>query len=186
MTPEIILLALRIAMILGLYAFLGLLLFYLQRDVHVEKHKILPSPQAHLELLDGENAGQLVALDRVNLLGRAESNTIQINDTTVSAQHARLSYQGTQWWLEDLGSRNGTRVNEIEVTQPLVVTYGDIFELGRCSMRLQAGEIKPRTRTSPATIPIGQATPQADLMEPDSPTEDNFDQTGQGRTIEHP
>ena len=164
MTPEVVLLVLRIAMLLALYAFLGLLLFYLQRDGHVAKHKLLPAPQAHLEMLDGENAGLLIPLDQVNLLGRAESNTIQINETTVSAQHARLSYQGTQWWLEDLGSRNGTRVNEIEVTQPLVVTYGDIFVLGRCSMRLQAGAIKPRSKSKPATIPIGQSTRQDNLV----------------------
>lgn len=186
MTPEAVLLALRIAMILGLYAFLGFLLFYLQRDVRGAKNQLLPAPQAHLEMLDGENAGLLVALDRVNLLGRAESNTIQINETTVSAQHARLSYQGTQWWLEDLGSRNGTRLNEIEVTQPLVVTYGDIFELGRCSMRLQAGGFKPRYRSKPATIPIGQSTGQDDPLEAASETKDNLDPSGQGRAQDHP
>ena len=154
MTPEVVLLILRILMAITLYAFLGILLFYLQRDVRLAKSQLLPTPQAYLEALEGEDAGLTFAMDRVNLLGRAASNTIQLKETTVSAQHARLSYQGTLWWLEDLGSRNGTRVNEIDVSQPLVVTYGDILAFGRCTMRLQAGSIPPHPGVRAATIPI--------------------------------
>jgi len=57
----------------------------------------------------------------------------------VSAYHARISHQGGQWWLEDLGSRNGTHLNEIPVEQPLVVIFGDRIRVGRVVLQLESG-----------------------------------------------
>lgn len=62
-------------------------------------------------------------------LGRAPDNTIVIADNTVSSHHARLFLQGTQWYVQDLGSTNGTFVNEQRVSQHPVRT-GDKVRLG--------------------------------------------------------
>lgn len=62
-------------------------------------------------------------------LGRAPDNTIVIADNTVSSHHARLFLQGTQWYVQDLGSTNGTFVNEQRVSQH-PVRPGDRIRLG--------------------------------------------------------
>lgn len=62
-------------------------------------------------------------------LGRAPDNTIVISDPTVSSRHARLYLQGSQWHIQDLGSTNGTFVNNVRVTQYPVRT-GDQIRLG--------------------------------------------------------
>ncbi len=62
-------------------------------------------------------------------LGRAPDNTIVISDSTVSSRHARLYLQGTQWYIQDLGSTNGTFVNNMRVTQH-PVRIGDQIRLG--------------------------------------------------------
>ncbi|MCS6895312.1 MAG: FHA domain-containing protein [Bacteroidia bacterium] len=62
-------------------------------------------------------------------IGRAPDNTIVIADNTVSSRHARLFLQGTQWYIQDLGSTNGTFVNEQRVSQH-PVRIGDKIRLG--------------------------------------------------------
>ena len=44
-------------------------------------------------------------------LGRSVDNRIVVNDTAVSRQHARLTVKDDAFWIEDLGSKNGTKVN---------------------------------------------------------------------------
>ncbi len=62
-------------------------------------------------------------------LGRAPDNTIVISDPTISGRHARLYLQGSQWYVQDLGSTNGTFVNNVRVTQ-YPVRSGDQIRLG--------------------------------------------------------
>ncbi len=62
-------------------------------------------------------------------LGRAPDNTIVIQDGTVSSHHARFFLQGNQWYVQDLGSTNGTFVNEQRVSQ-YPVRIGDKLRLG--------------------------------------------------------
>lgn len=62
-------------------------------------------------------------------IGRAPDNTLVIQDPTVSSRHARLFLQGSQWYVQDLGSTNGTFVNEQRITQ-YPVRIGDKIRLG--------------------------------------------------------
>lgn len=62
-------------------------------------------------------------------IGRAPDNTLPIADNTVSSRHARLFLQGSQWYIQDLGSTNGTFVNEQRVTQH-PVRVGDKIRVG--------------------------------------------------------
>jgi pSer/pThr/pTyr-binding forkhead associated (FHA) protein len=88
-------------------------------------------------------------LNAVNLLGRAADNTIRLLDKSVSAYHARLSFQSGQWWLEDLGSRNGTMVNRVRLEGPLVVTYGDVIQLGGVGCVLAPGDARSAETLTP-------------------------------------
>ena len=137
MTPALLLLAFRALLALLLYAFLALVLLTLWKDMRAAHTEVVPS--AHLLVVEGPGQGSIHPLAEVNTLGRAADNTISLPDETVSTHHARLHYHGGQWWLEDLGSRNGSWVNDIPVEQPLVITYGDALRLGRVVLRLSAG-----------------------------------------------
>jgi pSer/pThr/pTyr-binding forkhead associated (FHA) protein len=130
---------LRFLPAIPLYLFLGAILVTLWRDRESVKSSTRRIPAAQLrEQVDGDGASH--KLEEVNLIGRAADNTIRLADSAVSAYHAKLSFQAGQWWLEDLGSRNGTRVNQLRLEEPLVVTYGDVIHLGGISLVLSPGE----------------------------------------------
>ncbi|RMF46724.1 MAG: FHA domain-containing protein, partial [Bacteroidetes bacterium] len=68
-------------------------------------------------------------------IGRAPDNTLVISDPTVSSRHARLYLQGMQWYVQDLGSTNGTFVNDARVTQH-PVQIGDKIRVGAIVIHL--------------------------------------------------
>jgi Inner membrane component of T3SS, cytoplasmic domain len=152
-TPAIVLLALRLIVALALYAFLGALILYLVKDFRSAIGPRSYSPEAYLEVLAGPKPGAVFSLVEVNLLGRAADCTIRVADKTMSAHHGRLSFHASQWWMEDLGSRNGSSVNEVRVSEPMVVTYGDRLGFGRVVFRLQSGRApsapEPESNTQP-------------------------------------
>lgn len=148
MTPAVALLVVRALLALGLYAFLAVVLVSLWRDLR-RAGGGQTAPAAQLIHLDpGERCGAAYPLADVNLVGRASDNTIAIDDATVSAHHARLSHRSGQWILEDLGSRNGTRVNGIGVEGMLVISYGDDLQLGEVLLGLRA--VAARSADEPA------------------------------------
>jgi pSer/pThr/pTyr-binding forkhead associated (FHA) protein len=50
-----------------------------------------------------------------------------------------LSLRGSQWWLEDLNSRNGTLLNDSPLETPTVVTMGDVVTIGNTQFKLEPG-----------------------------------------------
>lgn len=140
MSPEVVLLAVRIVLALSLYTFLGILMWFLARDLRQNLRAGEPLPIAHV-LVGSENEGPKgYRLAVTNLIGRAADNSICLDDSTISAYHVRLSFQGGQWWLEDLGSRNGTGVNDLAIDEPIVVTYGDRIRVGRVELKFSEGD----------------------------------------------
>ena len=65
-------------------------------------------------------------------IGRTRSNAVYIKDPTVSQKHARLEWTGSAYTITDLGSSNGTTVNEREIDEgePCVVEHGDVVVVG--------------------------------------------------------
>lgn len=141
MGAELLLLALRIAAAGALYAFLAVLFVYLRRDLMSATQVSLTTPEAVLNILDGVDPLGPRSLRPSNEIGRAGDNDIVLDDETVSSHHARIMYQGGQWWVEDLASRNGTEVNEVQVHSPLVITYDDEIRMGRVRCRLEEGTV---------------------------------------------
>ncbi len=66
---------------------------------------VLASPSAEPPV------GVVFGLEAVNTLGRDVNNSIVLDDEFVSAAHAALTFRGRAWYVEDLGSTNGTYVN---------------------------------------------------------------------------
>ena len=78
----------------------------------------------------GVDAGASLVLDggRVTI-GRGAGCDLIVRDTTVSREHAALVLRGDTWWVLDLGSTNGTRINGLRAAEHPVVS-GDRVELG--------------------------------------------------------
>jgi hypothetical protein len=176
MTPAVVLLILRLLLALCLFAFFSLILISLWREMRGSPVTASLPPAAHLVVEQGPQPGRTFDLGVSNLLGRAPENAVSLRDATISAHHARLSFQGAQWLLEDLGSRNGTSVNAIPVESPLVVTYGDLLTVGSVSLRLVAGAsgLLQAGRLDP-----NDSSPNAALAEPERQTQEPSGKGGQ-------
>jgi|Deesub1362A_J573_1020465.scaffolds.fasta_scaffold05621_5 hypothetical protein len=153
MEPAILFFALRLAGGALLVGILILLLYAQWREATWPHNQVSALPHAQLILLAGSKSGQAFRLAEVNLIGRAGDNDLQLDEPTVSAYHARLSYQQNQWWLEDLGSRNGTWVNELRVRQPMVITFGDRLKLGAVEMVFEPGHPKAHDLPAAGRLP---------------------------------
>jgi DNA-binding winged helix-turn-helix (wHTH) protein len=82
-----------------------------------------------------------------NLLGRVEEGVVWLDSTSVSRRHARLLVEGGQVLLEDLASKNGTFVRGQRITTPTPLMDGDVFRLGRVTLKLRAVKPEEATRT---------------------------------------
>jgi len=87
--------------------------------------------QAQLVVLDGPGKGDAVPLAGVVTVGRADDSTLDINDDYASGHHARFYRDDESWIVTDLGSTNGTIVNDLRITRPTRVGDGDIVRVGR-------------------------------------------------------
>lgn len=139
---DLIILGLRLVFILLLYAFLFQIVLVIVRDLpktSAQENDAEPD-RAYLFVVDGGSEaiipGQRFDLDQVTSIGRAPSNTIKLPDSFVSAEHSILAFRDGQWWLEDLGSTNGTYVNRRLVSSPTPVSFGDVIEIGKTRMKL--------------------------------------------------
>jgi pSer/pThr/pTyr-binding forkhead associated (FHA) protein len=70
-------------------------------------------------------------------IGRAEACQVRIDDTYASQHHARLSTRDGAWVLEDLGSTNGTYLNDRRVGSPAEVHAGDVVKIGKTVLELR-------------------------------------------------
>lgn len=78
-------------------------------------------------------------------LGRGPDNDFRLDATDLSSRHCQLSFDGQRWWVLDLGSKNGVRVNG-RLVQEHPLQFGDQIKLaGSVSFRIEYG--KPRRRT---------------------------------------
>ena len=91
--------------------------------------------QAALQV--GELAGASFPLLPLTSLGRAPTNTVVLNDTFCSQEHALVTRRGGQWWLEDRNSSNGTRLNGLPVNEPVVLSSGDVIGIGRVQLKIE-------------------------------------------------
>ncbi len=70
------------------------------------------------------------------VIGRAETSDLCLDDPLASRSHAALAISGDSVVIEDLGSRNGVRVNGEKLTEPRTVAHGDRIRVGSQEMTL--------------------------------------------------
>lgn len=74
--------------------------------------------------------GRVFPLEEFNLIGRSHDATIRLDDAGISRQHATIRREGRLFWLTDLGSANGSYVNDVAVNTARVLRAGDRIQLG--------------------------------------------------------
>jgi hypothetical protein len=89
-------------------------------------------------------------VEGVNVIGRARDAAIPIDSPGMSRYHARIVVTGGEAMLEDLGSKNGTHLNESRVTIPCRLTEGNEIRLGAVVMTFRIASPMSPTETVPA------------------------------------
>ncbi len=110
-----------------------------------------------LVIRQGPGAGQAIEVQQPILtIGRSRENDLHVDDAQISRHHARLVQQGLAYVLEDLGSMNGTFVNNQRISAPASIQPGDMIRLGNnVLMDVQA----PPPAVQPMTPPLSAAPP---------------------------
>lgn len=76
--------------------------------------------------------------DEESVIGRAAGCAISIGDDTfISHLHARIFLRGSEFWIEDLGSTNGSFVNQKKLTSPVPLRNGDRVQVGRTVIEVE-------------------------------------------------
>lgn len=133
-----LLLLLRLTLTAALYGFLGWALYTLWRDFQSRQSMLsYQAPALQLSIETDQGPQRLRFSQPFVLIGRNRSCDFAIDDRTLSSQHARLSYHHSQWWLEDLGSTNGTLLHGEPVTTPVVLSNGDPITCGKVIIQVE-------------------------------------------------
>jgi hypothetical protein len=91
-----------------------------------------------LVVTEGSLVGTRIALTgKPILIGRANDSTLVLTDDYASTRHARISETSGVWYLEDLGSTNGTYVGQSKVDGPVPLEAGVAIRIGKTVMELR-------------------------------------------------
>ena len=114
------------------------------REAAAPKARRQPKPRArkgsptHVLVVDGANKGERADLAQAPILiGRGSDAAIRLDDDYVSTRHARIAASGDQWFVEDLGSTNGTYIGSARITQPTTLTLGTQVRIGKTLLELR-------------------------------------------------
>jgi len=135
----------RLLFLALLYVFLARVVASLLKDLRAAAREPGASPGrlVVVESPAGEpEEGRSFDLDAITTLGRDVNNAIVIDDPFASSEHAVLTFRGRSWYVEDLGSTNGTFVNGRAVAAVSPLGFGDEMSIGQVRLRLE------RARTS--------------------------------------
>ena len=146
----------------------------------------LDDPARDIEPLDGGRAwAQLVPIEprlslpehpllltrQATVIGREADNDIMLDDMRASRHHVQIRWDHGHVRLRDLGSMNGTFVNQQAVRGATILTSGDIIEIGAQRFRFEQLAAESDRRNTPAVVeetrkmagtgrPAGQLTPR--------------------------
>jgi len=135
----VIVLILRVLLAAALYGFIFWAVFTLWKELRAET-QILAAKKVPVLLIQPLDFSQPEP-SRFDLpeiiLGRDPACTYVVSDETVSARHTRFAYRQNQWWIEDLGSTNGTFLNGDPITTLTVIVSGDEVRCGQEAFRIE-------------------------------------------------
>jgi pSer/pThr/pTyr-binding forkhead associated (FHA) protein len=95
-----------------------------------------PNPITVMVHADGAAKPRSMYLATNTVVGRGTECDLRLDDTFVSQEHARIFAKDGSWYVEDLGSTNGTFVNEQRLAAPAMLTSGDRIRVGTTVLEL--------------------------------------------------
>jgi pSer/pThr/pTyr-binding forkhead associated (FHA) protein len=91
-----------------------------------------------LVVTQGALSGTSVRLGEAPVtMGRSQESTIVLDDDYVSSRHARIFPRDGQWYVEDMGSTNGTYLDRTKVTSATPVKIGVPIRVGKTTVELR-------------------------------------------------
>ena len=97
-----------------------------------------PRRASVLVVTEGGLAGTRIGLSGAPvLIGRADDSTLVLTDDYASTRHARISQQDGVWFVEDLGSTNGTYLGQHKLGGPTPLEVGVPIRIGKTVMELR-------------------------------------------------
>jgi len=146
MSLDVFILILRLLFIVLLYLFLMQVVIAITRDLRkttaVSANVVNKAPPVvgHLIVVDSGPSnilpGTSFDLMPQTSIGRGPTNTIQLADTFISAEHTRLWFRNGAWYVQDAGSTNGTYLNNQPAREALPARFGDIIQVGFIRFKL--------------------------------------------------
>ena len=144
MTAEAVILLLRLALVALLYLFLASIALAAARELRALSRRSTATGEArrggHLIVVQAGatslTPGEALPLRPVTKLGRAAQNTIVLDGTFISAEHAVIVQRDGGWWLTDRGSTNGTSVNDRPVKGEVGLRPGDVVAIGDVRLKV--------------------------------------------------
>ncbi len=130
------LLILRLLLIVLFYLFLMQVVIAIRHDLRQDRtgSRKMPTTLGHLIVVNSGPSniqlGTSYTLEPRTTIGRGPTNTIRIQDMTVSTEHTNIWLQNDTWYVQDAGSSNGTFVNEQPAGEPTPVKFGDYIRVG--------------------------------------------------------
>lgn len=137
----------KIILLGALYLLLAVVVWMEARELaHATTPRLSPvAPQRgrrdpdRLVLLEGRGPAMVALAVPETLIGRDPSCHVTIPDTSVSHRHARVYHSDGEWYVEDLGSKNGTYVNDRPLARPALLRIGDKIAVGRSVLEARPG-----------------------------------------------
>lgn len=140
---ETALLVIRLAMLSILYLFLWAVISAIWRDLRRASQRapadyaLAGMPRLHVMDPGGSTLrqGEVIDLQPMTTIGRSATNTLVVQDETVSARHAAVEYRDGRWWVHDMDSTNGTYVNRRRLVGTTELRAGDLLHAGRVALQ---------------------------------------------------
>jgi len=133
----VIILILRVLAALSLYAFFGLIIFLLWKNLINKDNTVAASQRPTIAIKNISKDETQVFSDNELFIGRDKLAQIRFqHDEAVSNIHARLFYKENNWWVEDLQSTNGTFLNLDPINTPAIIISGDQITCGKTTIEI--------------------------------------------------
>lgn len=112
----------------------------MNKDIKGGTRKKSQKKAAGLEIIEPGNSynlkrGGVIPLQGQITIGRKEDNTFMLDDPYVSGKHARIYTKSGDYIIEDLGSTNGTLVNDDQIEGKKYLETGDIIKIGNTVLK---------------------------------------------------
>ncbi len=141
----------HVLLLLILYLFIFRVVVMILKDLHRERTGAVelalnqkPGLAAALRVMASDDpeypVGQSIGLDKVVHIGRGENNEVNLSGSFASHRHARIFFSNGNYFLEDLGSTNGTYINGVRITDLVLLQGDDLVKVANVSLQFARWE----------------------------------------------